>query len=74
MQPFVNAKLCSAFTVSVAQVSQSRIDATVTMYRGPKTAISLQFQALWDALAKPAARIPRQQPAPLPPDQYTTIL
>lgn len=50
MQPFVTARICSAFTVSARQTGTQRIDATVTIYRGPKTAIQLQFQAVWGEL------------------------
>jgi len=50
LQPFVTAKLCSRFSVTVTQVNSQRIDATVTIYRGPKGAIALQFQNLWQML------------------------
>jgi phage gp46-like protein len=47
LQPFITNKLCSRVDVVVTQFSSSRIDAAITMYRGPKTAIQLQFQPLW---------------------------
>jgi phage gp46-like protein len=50
IQPFVNAKLASRFSVTATQVSKQRIDARVIIYRGPKSAIELQYQALWDEL------------------------
>jgi phage gp46-like protein len=55
MQPFVEAKLCSRFTVDVQLVQQpgsqlQRLDASVVLYRGPKQAIALQFQDLWRQL------------------------
>jgi len=52
LQPFVDNRLCSRFSVSVrleglaAQQTQ-RIHADVVVYRGPKNAIELQYQALW---------------------------
>jgi hypothetical protein len=32
------------------RTDRQRIDATVTIYRGPKTAITLRYQILWDEL------------------------
>jgi len=51
LQPFVTARICSRFTVAASQVNTQRIDARVVIYRGPKTAIDLQYQALWDRIA-----------------------
>jgi hypothetical protein len=31
-------------------VNRERISATITIYRGPKTAIQLQYQQLWQEL------------------------
>jgi phage gp46-like protein len=50
MQPFVTAQIISKFTVVVTQTGAQRLSSTVTLYRGPKTAIALQFQAVWDEL------------------------
>lgn len=50
LQPFVDNGICSRFTVTASQTSIQRIDAAVTLYRGPKSAVSLQFQALWGEL------------------------
>ncbi len=50
LQPFVSAGICSRFAVTVNQVNAQRIEATVTLYRGPKNAIALQFQNLWATL------------------------
>lgn len=50
IQPFVDNKLASRFVVTATQVSSQRIDANVVIYRGPKSAIQLQYQALWDEL------------------------
>lgn len=48
LQPFVTARICSSFTVAATQVDVQGIDARVTIYRGPKSAIDLQYQALWN--------------------------
>ncbi|MGH7224456.1 MAG: phage GP46 family protein [Gemmataceae bacterium] len=50
LQPFVDNKICSRFAVTVNQASAQRIDAKVLLYRGPKTAIELEYQALWSQL------------------------
>jgi phage gp46-like protein len=50
MQPFVDAKICSQFTVTARQTSSQSISACVTIYRGPKASIALNFQALWSEL------------------------
>lgn len=50
LQPFLDQKLCSNITVSAIQDTQERIIATITVYRGPKTAIQLQYQPLWQEL------------------------
>lgn len=48
LQPFVDNKICSKFTVTAQQTNSQSIRARVKMYRGPKSAIALEFQALWD--------------------------
>ena len=55
IQPFVAAGICSAYTITATQTSIKEIDATVMIYRGPKTAIKLQFQAVWSELFPLAA-------------------
>lgn len=50
LQPFVSNGLFSRFSVSATQVNERRIDASVVIYRGPKSAIQLQYQALWGEL------------------------
>lgn len=46
--PFIEKKICSRMAVSAVRNGLSRIDVDVTLYRGPKTAVALQFQALWE--------------------------
>jgi phage gp46-like protein len=50
LQPFVTAKLCTQFTVNAFVVNPQRIDARVMIYRGPKSNIALNFQAVWTEL------------------------
>lgn len=47
IQPFVAARICSKFAVNAWQDTDERIMARLTLYRGPKSAIALEFQALW---------------------------
>ena len=47
LQPFVDNKICSKFTVTAEQVDIKSIRARVKMYRGPKSAIALEFESLW---------------------------
>lgn len=47
LDPFKAAKVCSDYRVDLVQDTPERISGTITIYRGPKTAIALQFQDLW---------------------------
>ena len=47
LQPMIDNLICSAFDVSVTRVGLERIDVLVTVYRGPREEIQLQFQDLW---------------------------
>ncbi|HEX4715268.1 MAG TPA: phage GP46 family protein [Ktedonobacteraceae bacterium] len=50
VQPFVDQKICSSFEIISVRVDKQRIDALVRLYRGPKTAIDLQYQILWQGI------------------------
>ena len=50
LQPFVDAKIISNFTVTVTQLDPQSVETDVTLYRGPLPDISLQFQSLWNEL------------------------
>jgi phage gp46-like protein len=50
LQPFVENRICSRFEVAAARVSDQQIDAQIIVYRGPLTAINLQYQILWSEL------------------------
>jgi phage gp46-like protein len=47
LQPMIDNRICSAIDVVVNRVGLSRIDVLVTVYRGPREEIQLQFQDLW---------------------------
>jgi len=48
MRPFLDKKLASRIEVSASRVSIERIEVSITVYRGPKQAIELRYQSLWD--------------------------
>jgi phage gp46-like protein len=50
IQPFVDSKVCSRFDAAAERVDKQRIDALITVYRGPVTAIQLRYQILWNEL------------------------
>jgi phage gp46-like protein len=50
LQPFVDNKICSSFTVTVTQTTDQQIVAYIVMYRGPKAAVALNFQGVWNEL------------------------
>jgi phage gp46-like protein len=76
LQPFVDNKICSRFTVTAEQTDSQTIIAHVTMYRGPKNSIALQFQTVWTEQANapntpissaPLRGVSVQPLLPLPP-------
>ena len=48
LQGFIDNQICSRIDVQVYQDSIQQLSAQVTLYRGPLTAIQLQFKPLWD--------------------------
>ena len=52
LQPFIDLRLASAMYVDVERVDVQRINVLVRLYRGPKTAIELQFQILWQDIVE----------------------
>jgi phage gp46-like protein len=50
IQPFVNEKVCSTYSVDVWRQDVQQIDALIRIYRGPLLAIELRYQLLWDEL------------------------
>jgi phage gp46-like protein len=51
LRPFLDLRIASRIEVGVERVDVERITAMVRIYRGPKTAIELQYQILWQELA-----------------------
>jgi phage gp46-like protein len=47
LQPFIDNRICSNVTVDVATNRLNQITAAITIYRGPKSAIQLNFDPLW---------------------------
>lgn len=51
LQPFVDAKICSSFDVNLSVLTGPEGDygiaGTLTLYRGNKSAIALEYQSLW---------------------------
>ena len=50
MQPFVDNMICSQFGLDVERQGIEEIAARIVVYRGPKSAIALQYQDLWTEL------------------------
>lgn len=57
IQPFVDNGICSKFSIDSVTVDKSnkKISAQFTMYRGPKSAIKLTYQPIWDQIFPGAA-------------------
>ena len=47
LDPFVKAKIATSYTVNLRRVGLDRITGKITMFRGPKSAIALEWQGLW---------------------------
>ena len=51
LQPFVDANICSSFDIALSILSGPSgnygIGGTITLYRGPKSAIALEYEDLW---------------------------
>jgi phage gp46-like protein len=50
LQPFIDNRICSRIDVSARQETDERIAVTIIAYRGPKTAIQLEYQPLWQEI------------------------
>ena len=50
MQAFVDHKIASRFEILSTRVDKQRIDVGVRLYRGPKRAIDLMYQLLWQEI------------------------
>jgi phage gp46-like protein len=47
LQPFVDRRIASSFSVKAHRVGKERIDAFIQIFRGPIRPIELRFQVLW---------------------------
>ena len=47
-KPFVDLQIATSIDVVAVRTATDRIEATVTIWRGPNDAIALRFQSLWD--------------------------
>lgn len=47
LDPIVQARIASKYDIALQQVGIERISGGITIYRGPKSAIALNFQDLW---------------------------
>ncbi len=47
LDPFVSAKIASSYTTDLRRDGRDRITGTITIFRGPKPSIALQYQSLW---------------------------
>jgi phage gp46-like protein len=64
LNPFVQARIFSSFTIACTQVGPYRIDASVVIYRGPLASIALVYQFVWNELflPSPAPTVPLPTP------------
>lgn len=47
LDPIVTAKIASSYDLTLNQVGTERISGRLVVYRGPKSAIALEWQDLW---------------------------
>jgi phage gp46-like protein len=52
LQPFIDRRLATSMEVVVTRLDTQRITALVRLFRGPKTAVELQYQILWQGIAE----------------------
>lgn len=54
IQPFIDRRIASDFEVEVMRspYERNRIDAGVRIYRGPRLAVDLRYQVLWDDIVR----------------------
>ncbi|GAC1040830.1 phage GP46 family protein [Rhizobium sp. No.120] len=51
LQPFLDRKIATKLEVGVQRYNETSISASIVLYRGNKSLISLQFQDLWDDIS-----------------------
>jgi phage gp46-like protein len=50
LQPFIDHGICTKIITVATQKDAQTITALITVYRGPKTAIQLEYQTLWSEI------------------------
>jgi phage gp46-like protein len=65
IQPFIDRRIGSSFTVEATRVGKEQIDALIRIYRGPIVEIELRYAILWDETTPQAT--PPAPWAPLAP-------
>jgi phage gp46-like protein len=50
LQPFITNRIASRIDVNAQRTNIERIDTDITIYRGPLSAIQLQYQVLWSEI------------------------
>jgi phage gp46-like protein len=50
IQPFIDRKIATRYQILSMRVSKQQINAVVRIYRGPKVAIDLMYQMLWQGI------------------------
>ncbi|MGM4980891.1 phage GP46 family protein [Rhizobium sp. 11_C7_N12_5] len=51
LQPFLDQRIATKLEVDVQRYNETSISASIVLYRGNKSLISLQFQDLWDDIS-----------------------
>jgi phage gp46-like protein len=51
LQPFIDNKIASRYEIVSTRVSKQQLNVLVRLYRGPRAAINLMYQALWEGMA-----------------------
>jgi len=52
LNPFITNKIATSFDVEARRIGTERVDAWVTIYRGPKRAVELRFAILWNDIER----------------------
>jgi phage gp46-like protein len=52
INPLIQRKIASSFQVWLTRVDKQRIDALIRIYRGPRQAVDLLYQILWDEMVE----------------------
>jgi hypothetical protein len=50
IQPFIDRKIATRYQILSMRVSKQQLNAVVRVYRGPKVAIDLMYQMLWQGI------------------------